>query len=472
VKPDDVQVSAARSAGKRSVRARRFDVLERPTLIAALALALSVTACNRTGTQDAGLDQQPALEQPGTNNPGDGGTQQPPSGGTQNPPTTGATPGMPEISFGDGGEAVVDLGRHADVPSGFDVGGSGRIIIVGGACDAASSTCAYATAALTGDGTLDASFGTNGIRRGEDSQGGSYELGRIDVIVQQGDGYVTLSKNGARAPSNLSGHTASGDVNPAFGNNPDLPGSAFAATGATNLEDDYSGRLYVLSNPASGSASLVRFTPTGKLDATFGDGGRAGFVNWNGLGDIALTGGHIAAVGGYGGSPTAEPNTGVARLLDSGAPDPAFGSGGYVMLGASPRLLATTIDSQGRTLALSGDRRVLRFNSDGSRDDSFDDSQNVPGSDWQPGEPSPWTMLEALTGDRVLVRWESRLVVLTSTGAVDSSFADAGVLSLPASRGGATYQWGPATVEGSTLYILGVRTNAGNQDGVVRAYSL
>ena len=136
--------------------------------------------------------------------------------------------------------------------------------------------------------------------------------------------------------------------------------------------------------------ALVRFNKDGKLDLSFGTGGKVftPFDEFNGSGALAVavqSDGKIVAAG-HAANPDAHHDTfALARYNADGTLDDTFGKGGLVLTaiygptGAGPtdRANAVAIDSQGRIIVAgeSGsflyDFAVARYLADGSLDQSF-----------------------------------------------------------------------------------------------------
>jgi uncharacterized delta-60 repeat protein len=235
------------------------------------------------------------------------------------------------------------------------------------------------------DGTLDGSFAAGGILVARGSYGERaviWESIALDgtSIVISGAAYSDPPPNGTGV-----GWTAviarigdTGVPDPAFANGGFLdlpvPGTSFAGYQALAL--DQSGRIVVgiwhRPGGQSGdvSASVVRLTAAGGLDASFGGGSIAlGSMGTAHTLSVAVTpNGEIVVAGGWSPAP-GKPMAMAARLLPSGRLDPTFGSGGQI---AATGLGATgaALDCQGDLLLSSG-ATLSRFGPAGRLDPTF-----------------------------------------------------------------------------------------------------
>jgi uncharacterized delta-60 repeat protein len=149
---------------------------------------------------------------------------------------------------------------------------------------------------------------------------------------------------------------------------------------------------------------VARFTPGGKLDRGFGDGGRVETGLTGGRAAVSADGGFVAAAA------TGDPFGGeleLHRYTRAGALDPAFGSGGKAISPLPQAAYPTAIAVQpggGVVLALSGGW-VQRFTPSGTLDTGFGDGGQArfDGSDV--------TELAILPGGRIVVGGKLQAVV-------------------------------------------------------------
>ena len=181
-----------------------------------------------------------------------------------------------------------------------------------------------------------------------------------------------------------------GDLDPMFGDSgtvtTDLGGSDLAAGAAVQTD----GKIVVAGSTTAGSAfpdfAVARYEPDGTLDSTFGAGGTAIgdlFSTPAGAHDVVLEpDGKILAVGG-----ALNFNLfALVRYNPSGTLDASFGSGGKVTLAAGRAAFSVALQPDGK-IVVAGDSlaapgaatgfALARFDPDGTPDPSFDGDGRV-----------------------------------------------------------------------------------------------
>jgi uncharacterized delta-60 repeat protein len=287
--------------------------------------------------------------------------------------------GQPDPSFGRQGVALIPFPNFGQVKA-VAVAPDGKIVVDG---NAASSKGAdeFALLRLDSDGTLDTSFGTNGLVTTSFSAGTDIP----SAISIEADGSILVAgvispAGDATQPLGLAHYGPDGSVDIGFGN-----GGALVIQGTTSLLPGASllkqpdGKWLLIgggSNDLPGFA--VRLDSDFSLDPTFGTSGIAelpvgSFYESAALapnGDILIGGGSSDAI--------------VDRLNPDGTLDTTFGSGGGVVTvfrGADAGFGSLFVEPDGRILAvgftltpgLSGSSFVIeaRYLSNGSPDPSF-----------------------------------------------------------------------------------------------------
>jgi uncharacterized delta-60 repeat protein len=197
--------------------------------------------------------------------------------------------GTLDTSFGHGGEAIVDLGANT-MAGGVAVQPDGKIVVVGTTTESGNTFpfTEFSVARLTVAGSLDPSFGNGGIVLTDLSPSGSpgtLDAGATTVLIQP-DGRIVVGGR-AHGPDDLAlaRYATNGQLDPSFGTGgevvvtgPSLPFSAGIADMA--LQPD--GRIIAIGTietPSMGALgpandfAVLRLTPNGDLDASFGNGG-------------------------------------------------------------------------------------------------------------------------------------------------------------------------------------------------------
>jgi uncharacterized delta-60 repeat protein len=168
---------------------------------------------------------------------------------------------------------------------------------------------------------------------------------------------------------------SAGALDPTFGSggivNTGPSGTAYAVA----LQTD--GKIVVAGTPATGGSAgtVARYTPTGALDTSFGNGGSAAvsFFKSQGTNLLAValdSSGKIVVAG----------NAGLARLTSSGSLDTSFGNKGEVLTPMGAELDAVVIEPNGQILAAGWANTngsgasfgvLARYNANGTLDTSF-----------------------------------------------------------------------------------------------------
>ena len=331
-----------------------------------------------------------------------------------------------------------------------------------------------------GHGVLDRCFGEHGVTLTE--AGAQQRV--VSLLVTPDDHVVAVGLIGIASTPQLAlaRYTPDGHIDPSFGGGlviAQLPGSSTTtyAYGAALAPD---GSVLVAGTAgATSQAAIVRFTAAGALDATFGTGGVAlvGAANGYATGALVLGDGRILAAGG------AMPATvEIARLTSAGALDPTFGTAGVFSDALSaplffPETVAFTSDGgvalagQVQTTAAADvDPGVAHYTSSFTHATSFLDA--VTAFDLgEADEALIGAVGASATGGFVYAgshlytpasmanASEVFAVAITSTGALDTSYASGGVFHATFGEAFAAAQAGVVAGDGS-LVLAGRFTNA------------
>ena len=204
------------------------------------------------------------------------------------------------------------------------------------------------------------------------------------------------------------------------------PGAPFARAVAVGRQP--AGRIVVVGRASDAVShlfvALAGFTPAGRLDRSFGDGGRV-LLPLGGTGSLSGWV-HDAAVDSRGRTVVSGLSGGrrfVRRFLPGGLPDPGFGTEGVVVEPASPEVgNAIAVDRRGRVVLAGYERgavTLVRLREDGARDNSFGSGgvAEIPLAGSSPSRP-PITDVVSLPrqeGYAVAGAWRGRLVVARFT---------------------------------------------------------
>lgn len=281
------------------------------------------------------------------------------------------TNGTLDTSFGTNGVVIAMLGSSSDSINKVRIQPDGKILLAG---QSWSEGAAYNTMLVryNSNGTLDTSFNSTGYVT-HNISGESYDYA-VDLAVQP-DGKIVLVGDGG-AGFGVAGHILI---------------TRFNANGTLDTTFDGDGVL-LITTPAGGSASQVIILPDGKLLIT-------GYRNDG-----------------------AKPNFLLMRLNSDGTFDTSFGTGGSTTTSVSSganHISSTDRQSDGKIVVV-GSGYLARYSADGILDTSF-------GTGGKTQVPSVYetNFIRVTAGDKILV--SSRGVFrFTANGALDTHFNNGG----------------------------------------------
>lgn len=292
-----------------------------------------------------------------------------------------AQPGQLNASLDGDGKVVTDFSPR-DLFQAVAFQPDGKIVAAGHSIAAVgySTQQQFAAVRYLADGSVDTSFGSNGIATLAIGNGSG--TATSVMILPNGRILLAGSAGGDFAVARL---MPDGAVDTSFG----LAGkSTIRVNGAEGtpgkallLQD---GRVVLSGTVASadgGDMVLIRFLPNGALDPEFGQGGVA-TVDFGGAGDsgyavAAAADGALFVAGASMADPVTWKDFAVAKVLPSGTPDPAFGVNGRVVFDLGnwmDEAKAVAVDPKGRILLAGnslGDVVAARLLADGSIDATF-----------------------------------------------------------------------------------------------------
>jgi uncharacterized delta-60 repeat protein len=291
-------------------------------------------------------------------------------------PSAIAAGGDLDASFGGDGRVT-----HGGTFSGTSVAltSDDKIVVAGGVLDEAGETRS-AVARYEADGSLDTSFGTDGVAVTPFRTGtGCWDV--ANAVVIQADGKIVTAGLSycARALFALARYDTDGNLDPSFGTDgkvltsfgPRATCTSYANAAA--IQPD--GKVIAAGIARCGTGGVLldyryavaRYDLDGTLDPTFGVGGqvRTNFTpGYDNLADVALTpGGKIVVAGtsayDFIDDPDAtEMGFALARYGSDGTLDPAFGGDGKVvrhfhsrLCGGSPIANAVAVQPDGKIVA-------------------------------------------------------------------------------------------------------------------------
>ena len=250
--------------------------------------------------------------------------------------------GSPDTTFGTNGLVITNPGAY-DTPYAVAVLGDGKILVTGQSGQPGpEQPNGFTTQKFNSDGTIDSSFGNNGLVRTfytaaevPSNYGGVGNVAARDVVVQS-DGKIlvagqTLELNNKFA---VVRYHSDGSLDTSF----DIDGRVSTSLGngksyATSMALQGDGKLvvggYFLANTGGGhDFALARYNTDGSLDTSFNGDGKI-VLDFGGSNDFVYdvkvqSDGAIVVTGSVGNA------LAVARFNPDGSPDTSFGTAGLV----------------------------------------------------------------------------------------------------------------------------------------------
>lgn len=298
--------------------------------------------------------------------------------------------GALDTTFGTGGRVRTDVsGGYAEAYSVL-VQADEKIVVAG-------STNGFGIARYNPDGSLDNTFngdGTTSIRFSTSGTDGGFALG------MQGDKYVVaggICPGGVPCGFGLERFHADGTLDTTFGTDGlaflNMTGGDDRATALHVLPD---GKLLAAGRTGSTGIALARFTADGALDETFGTGGFSltsfGEGRYDEAWDLEVqTDGAIITVGdsfdpGFTGGSFA-----LTRHLPSGSPDTTFGVGGRLLTSFGGT-------SRAYSVAFHGADKIVLAGETSAGNGSFALAQYLLGENTPPGDVSVAQPIDETSG--------------------------------------------------------------------------
>lgn len=363
--------------------------------------------------------------------------------------------GTPDTSFG-GGVITTPVGVSEDYANAVAVQADGKVLVAGST--ATNQGTQFSIVRHLRDGGLDPAFGQGGKvvlpmgTRGNDG---------VAALAVQPDGRILLAGSSDQGASGMDFALLrllpNGQVDPSFGTGGKLIVDFFGGTDrarAIALLPD--GRIVVGGEAHSGAAggldfALLRLSPDGVLDTSFGQGGRVVTAIRSGGSSELIRGLALPVVGGeqrilaVGG----EGDFMAVRYRANGALDTSFGAGGKVagLFNAnigSARAVTLTPDGKAVLIGHIGHRfAAARLDVNGQLDTSFGTAGRFEKSLVNNWNEATAVALQA-DGKLVLGGWayagvgtsgDFAALRLTANGQIDTGFGDAGVLIRSAASG-------------------------------------
>ena len=243
------------------------------------------------------------------------------------------------------------------------------------------------------DGTLDETFDGDGLVTTGLENDSCFVDGPNDVALQPDGEIVVVGETDSDASGDVGvvRYTAEGAPDTGFGTD----GTGLVTTDiggeldlATDVTIDTDGNVVVVARVSADSSldnfSVVRYTPAGSLDPSFGGDGITGFDPGTADSVAIDTDGSIVVAGSFqNGFVSGKRDFAVWRLLTNGDPDGSFSGDGFVTTDFADVVGPASLDESGADLAIQTDGKIVvvgrggdelamaRYGTDGTLDTSF-----------------------------------------------------------------------------------------------------
>ena len=270
--------------------------------------------------------------------------------------------GRGDGSFGPGGKITTTVGSHSGANAVLQQP-DGKLVVAGSVVPSSGGPSDVLLARFLPDGRLDASFGTAGIVT---THFVANNLEEANALLLQPDGKLVVAGRsnilGTPFPSAiLARYLPDGRLDPSFGIEGKVTLTFGGGSGINALVQQPDGKLAVagfggLSRVTASCLVLARFQPDGRVDPTFGEGGKVTLASSSGgQALIQQSDGTLAVAGSF--STSSGSGLLLVRYLPDGRLDPTFGTAGVVITDVSvpafPRALIQQPDGKARRRGVS-----------------------------------------------------------------------------------------------------------------------
>ena len=405
------------------------------------------------------------------------------------PDLTGeAASGMLDTTFGNSGKVITAVSNLEDNATSTVIQPDSKIIAAGGS--GTIENLDFALVRYNTDGSLDNSFGTGGKVI---TAVGNADDGANAVILQPDGKIIAAGVSGSFASYDfaLVRYTTNGTLDSSFGTGGKVItpiGSGNDEARAVVLQSD--GKIVAVGlsgNFPNIDFALVRYNTNGTLDTSFGTGGKVltsiGAADDEAHSVIIQTDGKIVAAG-FGNTATSGTDFALVRYNTDGSLDNSFGTGGKVTtpigfggdirkiaLQADGKIVAAGYTSTGPTF----DVALVRYNPNGTLDVGFGTNGKVITAIGSSDEIANAVLIQP-NGKIIAVGWSDQstidfaLVRYNSNGTPDNSFGTNGIVLTPIGNS-TDFGFAAALQTDGKIVVTGSSYNGANFDFSLARYT-
>lgn len=372
-----------------------------------------------------------------------------------------------DSSFGNDKNGIVSsnlIANYNTIINSTAIQADGKIVAAGYSSPVNSNTNQFTLARYNNDGTIDTSFGNAGI-----VTTAIFDNSQINSVVIQSDGKILAAgycKDSSNNMIAVARYNSDGSLDTTFNSGGQTPGVITTLVGdssyAQSVKIDSSGNIVVGGSTVANSISsiaIARYTSVGVLDSSFNNAGSLpGTVtvsvgNYSCVKALVIDGSGKIVIGGTGGV-LSEQFT-LLRYNDDGSIDNSFGSSGLVVtpIRKSARINALVIDSSDNIVVCGLSNNgfdavtLARYTALGVLDTTFNSSGDTPGIIIQQvGVRSSANAIAIDDLDNIVVSGYSNsgsdqffVARYDSSGTLDSTFQDNGIGIVPIGNNAQAY---------------------------------
>lgn len=351
------------------------------------------------------------------------------------------------------GIVITSVGGVSDHGQSLAIQADGKILVAGSSFDGVKNS--FALARYNIDGSLDVNFDNDGKLIASIGAADSIS----SSIITQADGKILVagkSFNGSNYDFTIARYNINGSLDTTFNSDGVLTTSVGAGNdGIHKIALQPDGKIVAVGftgDYPNGDFGLVRYNTDGSLDYTFGSGGKV-IININSDdygpsmalqsdGKIVVVGTSVGAFGNY--------DFSLVRYNGDGTLDTSFDNDGKVITAIGPAptndsAYSVAIQADGKILVTGGnssDFVLVRYNSNGSLDTSFDLDGKVL-TDLGVGEDSARSVIIQPNGQILVAgitnsdgynygsNYDFAMVRYNNDGSLDGSFGNSGKVITP-----------------------------------------
>lgn len=293
--------------------------------------------------------------------------------------------GSLDTSFSEDGKLITSISSGSSAARSVTLQADGKILLGGHSYD--GSTLDFALVRYNSDGSLDTTFSTDG--KLTTGIGSNFE--RADSVTVQADGKILLGGttfDGSNAKFALMRYNSDGSLDTSFSDDGKLTTAiGVNGAGANSMTLQADGKILLAGYSTSGSYSefaLVRYNSDGSLDTSFSDDGilTTAIINLNSAqaNSVTVQANGKILLGGYAWNGNSNEFV-LVRYNSDGSLDTSFSTDGMlstIVGGSSDQAYSVTVQADGKILlggTSDSDFALVRYNSDGSLDTSFNPSK-------------------------------------------------------------------------------------------------